>query len=149
MLKIEINVEHNEWRKSIPKFNENIRQAVRKTFKSVLKKTNPDYELSILLTSNNEIKKLNKKYRRINKMTNVLAFPMNDDISENRKLLGDIVISLEAIIIEAKKYKISKRKYLCKMIIHGLLHLLGYDHIKDHDFHEMNKIEKEVFKKII
>ena len=149
MLKIEINVEYNEWRKSIPKFNENIRQAIRKTFKSVLKKANPDYELSILLTSNNEIKKLNKKYRRINKMTNVLAFPMNDEISENKKLLGDIVISLEAITNEAKKYKISRRKYLCKMIIHGLLHLLGYDHIKDHDFHEMNKIEKEVFKKII
>ena len=82
-------------------------------------------------------------------MTNVLAFPMNDEISENRKMLGDIVISLEAVTIEAKKYKISRRKYLCKMIIHGLLHLLGYDHVKDHDFHEMNKIEKEVFKKII
>ena len=149
MLKIEINVEYNEWKNSIPKFKENISQAIKKTFKNVLKTVNPDYELSILLTSNKEIKKLNKKYRRINKMTNVLAFPMNDRLSENRKMLGDIVISLEAIIIEARKYKISRRKYLCKMTIHGLLHLLGYDHINDHDFYEMNKIEKEVFKKII
>tara|TARA_B100000902_G_C27227579_1_gene873032 strand:- start:500 stop:949 length:450 start_codon:yes stop_codon:yes gene_type:complete len=149
MLKIEINVEYSEWKKRIPEFNVNIIQAIKKTFKNVLKTSNPDYELSILLTSGEEIKKLNKKYRKINKMTNVLAFPMNNELSKNRRIIGDIAISLEAIIVEAKKYRISRRKYLCKMVIHGLLHLLGYDHIEDHDFKVMNKIEKEVLKNII
>jgi probable rRNA maturation factor len=136
VLKIEINVEHGKWKKSIPKFDIYIRQAIKKTFK-------------ILLTSSKEIKKLNNKYRKINKMTNVLAFPMDNEPLKNREILGDIAISLEAIIVEAKKYKISRRKYLSKMVIHGLLHLLGYDHIKDNDFHIMSKIEKEVFRKIV
>ena len=149
MLKIEINVEYGEWRKSIPKFDLDIKQAIKKTFKNVLETSNPCYELSILLTSGEEIKKLNNKYRRINKMTNVLAFPMNNKPLKNGDILGDIAISLEAIILEAKKYKISRRKYLSKMVIHGLLHLLGYDHIKDKDFHIMNRIEEEVFRKIV
>ena len=149
MLKIEINVKYDKWKKSVPKFELDIRQAIKKTFKNVLKTSNPCFELSILLTSGREIKKLNNKYRRINKMTNVLAFPMDNKLSKNRKLLGDIAISLESIILEAKKYKISRRKYLSKMVIHGLLHLLGYDHIDDSDFNVMNKIEKEVFRKIV
>ena len=82
-------------------------------------------------------------------MTNVLAFPMDNELFKNREILGDIVISLEAIIAEAKKSKISRRKYLSKIVIHGLLHLLGYDHIKENDFHIMDKIEKEVFRKIV
>ena len=65
MLKIEINVEYCEWKKSIPKFDIDIRQAIKKTFKNVLKTSNPCYELSILLTSEKEIKKLNNKYRDI------------------------------------------------------------------------------------
>ena len=149
MLKIEINVEYGEWRKSIPKFDLDIRQAIKKTFKNVLKTSNPCYELSILLTSGKEIKKLNNQYRKLNKMTNVLAFPMDNEPLKNSKILGDIAISLEAIIVEAKEQKISRRKYLSKMVIHGLLHLLGYDHINDNDFLVMNKIEKEVFRKII
>ena len=149
MLKIEINVEYGEWRKSIPKFDLDIRQAIKKTFKNVLKTSNPCYELSILLTSGKEIKKLNNQYRKINKMTNVLAFTMDNEPLRNSKILGDIAISLEAIIVEAKEQKISRRKYLSKMVIHGLLHLLGYDHINDNDFLVMNKIEKEVFRKII
>ena len=149
MLKIEINVEYSKWKKSIPKFDIDIRQAIKKTFKNVLKTSNPCYELSILLTSGKEIKKLNNQYRKINKMTNVLAFTMDNEPLRNSKILGDIAISLEAIIAEAKEQKISRRKYLSKMVIHGLLHLLGYDHIKDNDFLVMNKIEKEVFRKII
>ena len=149
MLKIEINVDHDKWKKSIPKYDIDIRQAIKKTFKNVLKTSNPCYELSILLTSGKEIKKLNNKYRKINKMTNVLAFPMDNEPLKNREILGDIAISLEAIVVEAKKYNISRRKYLSKMVIHGLLHLLGYDHIKDNDFHIMSKIEEEVFRKIV
>ena len=58
MLKIEINVENSKWKKDIPGFKENIEQAVKQTFKNVLKTSNPNLELSILLTSDNEIRKL-------------------------------------------------------------------------------------------
>ena len=148
MLKIEINVENSKWKKDIPSFKENIEQVVKQTFKNVLKTSNPNLELSILLTSDKEIRKLNKLHRKKNKKTNVLAFPMNSKKSNDEMLLGDIAVSLETIIDEAKKFDISKRMYLSKMIIHGLLHLLGYDHIKNSDFLIMNKIEKEIFNKI-
>ena len=149
MLKIEINVENSKWKKDIPSFKENIEQAVKQTFKNVLKTSNPNLELSILLTSDNEIRKLNKLHRKKDKKTNVLAFPMNGKKSNYEMLLGDIAVSLETIIDEAKKFDIYKRMYLSKMIIHGLLHLLGYDHIKNSDFLIMNKIEKEIFNKIV
>lgn len=148
MLKIEINVDNCQWEKAIPDFSKHINQAVKKTFKSALKKSNPSFELSILLTSDKEIKRLNKLYRKKNNKTNVLAFPMNDNINKSPVQLGDIAVSLETIIVEARKFRIARKKYLCKMIIHGLLHLLGYDHIDDNDFYVMNRLEKEILNKI-
>mgnify|MGYP006210473685 CR=1 FL=1 len=148
MLKIEINVDNYQWKKAIPDFSKHINQAAKKTIKSVLKNSNPNFELSILLTSDKEIKRLNKLYRNKNKKTNVLAFPMNDNINKSLVQLGDIVVSLETIIVEAKKFRIARKKYLCKIIIHGLLHILGYDHIDDNDFFVMDRLEKEILNKI-
>ena len=147
MAKIKFNVENN-WNDLIPDYKNIIKKAATKTFKEVLNISNPNLELSILLTSDEKIKILNNDYRNKNNSTNVLAFPMNIVHQNNTKIIGDVVISLEKVMSESKKYKISKKKYLTKMTIHGLLHLLGYDHINNEDFKIMRSKERNIFKKI-
>ena len=108
MVKIEFNVE-NDWERIIPDYKHVIKTAAKKTFKEVFDTSDDNLELSILLTSDEKIKSLNKNYRNKNSSTNVLSFPMNITNQNNVKILGDIVISLETIISESKKYKISKK----------------------------------------
>jgi len=67
---------------------------------------------------------------------------------ENKNYIGDLAISLEKIIFESNKYKIKKNKYLSQITIHGILHLLGYDHINDDDYEIMNKIEDRIIKEL-
>jgi len=77
----------------------------------------------------------------------VLAFPIQESI-ENKNYIGDLAISLEKIIFESNKYNIKKDKYLSQITIHGILHLLGYDHINDDDYEIMNKIEDRIIKEL-
>lgn len=84
-----------------------------------------DCEVSILLTVDEEIKELNRQYRKINKPTDVLSFPMEDGY-----LLGDIVISMDTAEEQAKEFEVSLEEEASRLLIHGLLHLLGYDHVK-------------------
>lgn len=118
------------------------------TLKLTEKKIN-DCEVSILVTNNFHIKKLNLKYKNLNKETNVLSFPQDSfkKILDNREkinLIGDIVISIEKIEEEAKKYSKRFEERLAHMIIHGLLHLLGYNHQKAEARKKMEKIEREM-----
>lgn len=82
-------------------------------------------EVSVLVTGNAGIKELNRKYRNIDRPTDVLSFPMDDDV-----LLGDIVISLEKAASQARDFKVSLDEETSRLLVHGLLHLLGYDHVK-------------------
>jgi metalloprotein, YbeY/UPF0054 family len=86
-------------------------------------------ELSVLFTDDNEIAALNKQYRFKTGPTNVLSFPMNEgeDIIVS-DLLGDIVISIETALREAKIKEIPFTNYLIQLLIHGLLHLIGHNH---------------------
>jgi probable rRNA maturation factor len=106
-----------------------------------------DAELSIVITDDDNIAKLNEKYLNRKGATNVISFPMLEgdfsDISPN--LLGDIVISADTAEKESKIAKISFEKRLFQLLIHGLLHLLGYDHEKNEvDAIIMEKKEKEL-----
>ena len=100
-------------------------------------------EVSIVLTNDKEIHKLNSKYRNIDKPTNVLSFELGDDI-----LLGDIYISLDTVMREAKDAGISVEEHTAHMVVHGMLHLLGYDHIKDKDAIIMETKEIAILKKL-
>ena len=108
--------------------------------------------VSVFLTNNEEIKKINLKYRKINKPTNVLSFPQNEKrmIShlENYLVLGDIVISLEKIMSEANDQKKNFFDHLLFMIIHGALHLYGFDHSNQKESLVMEAKEKDIMKKI-
>lgn len=99
--------------------------------------------MTVTLTTPEEIKKINKEYRQIDKSTDVLSFPMFEKEELDKKIqnkdfkyediLGDIVISIEKVKEQAEEYGHSFERELSYMIVHGFYHLMGYDHIKEED----------------
>ena len=100
-------------------------------------------ELSIVLSNDEQIQSLNKTWREIDKPTNVLSFPAEDlKIGEMPGLLlGDIVLAIETIAKEANDFNISFNHHLTHLVIHGFLHIFGYDHIEDKDAEIMEALE--------
>ncbi|MBT9132520.1 rRNA maturation RNase YbeY [candidate division NPL-UPA2 bacterium Unc8] len=86
-------------------------------------------KVSIALVNDDRMRRLNKRYRSIDETTDVLAFAMSegDAVGRNPELLGDVVISLPQVLKQAKKLKISFDEEVSRLLIHGILHLLGYD----------------------
>ena len=132
----------------MPLFRKSILKAAKVTLAMANSSKNNGLEVNFLLTSNSKIRLLNKRYRNKDKSTNVLAFQMNENIFGDNYEIGDIAISLQKILNESKKLKIQKYKYLSKITIHGVLHLLGFDHKTNKQYEEMNNIEQKVFQKI-
>ncbi|MFQ5353736.1 MAG: rRNA maturation RNase YbeY [Thermodesulfobacteriota bacterium] len=98
-------------------------------------------ELSLLLTLNGEIQELNKRFRGIDKSTDVLSFPMDDDL-----LLGDIAISMDMVREQALEARCRPEVELARLCHHGLLHLLGYEHIHGgRQAARMRRKEEELF----
>ena len=147
MVEISYNIKSLEWNKNLPSYKKCISNSVNQTFKTIKFSSNNEVSISFLLTSNSEIKLLNQRYRNKNKPTNVLSFPMNEKI-ENKNYLGDVVIACEKIIDESYEQNIKKYKYLSKMTIHGVLHLLGYKHDTERQFNKMNSIEKNILEEM-
>jgi len=94
-------------------------------------------ELSVALSNNEQVQALNRDYRGKDKPTNVLSFP----VAVPAPLLGDIVLALETVQREAKEKSISFEDHLSHLVIHGFLHLQGYDHEKDDDAKIMEDLE--------
>ena len=146
MINVEVVSESNLWNKKIKKKSVFFNSLVRffpKKYRFIKKKVS----LTILLSNNQNIKKLNKKFRNKNKPTDVLSFPFEKKINiKKTSYLGDIVISYEFM----EKPKVSNSlefKYkVIKIFIHGFLHLLGYDHIKHKDFKKMAVEEEKIYK---
>ena len=110
----------------------------------------PESELSILLVSDKKMAEINKTYRHKDAATNVLSFPMNDEMDFGPTLLGDIVISVDTAVRESKKLDIPLEIYLSTLQVHGLVHLLGYDHEQGtQEALEMAAFEKRLLKKTI
>ena len=147
MIKISVISNNSGWQKYIKNPNRYIEKKIK-----VFNKKNKTYKknlifCTLLLSGNKEIKKLNKKFRNKNKSTDILSFPFYDKVDLKKKLkqdkevyLGDIIINFNKI----KKRDITKFKIeFNKLLIHGLAHLFGHDHIKDKDYNKMYKIEKK------
>lgn len=111
-------------------------------------------EVSITLTDNPHIHEINREYRNVDRPTDVISFALNEgdepeiegEIPVN--MLGDIIISVEKAIEQAKEYGHSTRRELAFLTVHGMLHLLGYDHIEEADRVEMHKEEDFVMTKL-
>jgi len=111
----------------------------------------PEGELSILVVDDSEIKTLNKNYLNRSGPTNVIAFPMKEgDFSEiNPQLLGDVVISIETASREALQSGISTEERFAQLLVHGILHLFGFDHEKsEQDARKMEKKSNELLRLI-
>tara|TARA_B100001540_G_scaffold252441_1_gene228832 strand:- start:364 stop:798 length:435 start_codon:yes stop_codon:yes gene_type:complete len=135
MIRANVLVEFSHWKKKINNPAEYLHKKLNK-LKKILK--NKNLEFSILLTNNIKMKKLNNKFRKKNKTTDVLSFPLKY-ITKNNIYIGDIAISFEII---NKRSRISNFNYeFDKMWIHGFLHLAGYDHKKNKDYKKMKKKE--------
>ena len=102
---------------------------------------------NVIIIDNKKIHEINKKYRMIDRPTDVISFALEDNkenfISKIR-MLGDIYISYEKVISQALDYNHSQDRELCFLAIHGLLHLLGYDHMNKEDEIKMFELQKEL-----
>ena len=111
-----------------------------------------DKEISILLMGDDDIRQLNKEFRDYDKPTDVLSFPQNSDEDPpipGEMILGDIAISLDKAKIQAKEHGLKLKEELILLLIHGILHLLGYDHeISEHEEKKMRNKTRELFKEI-
>jgi probable rRNA maturation factor len=103
-----------------------------------------DYDLTLILTDSACLRRLNKKYRKMDKITDVISFAMLEgegpDIPHTN--LGDIYISLPRTRRQARQYRVTYEEELKRLVIHGLLHLIGYDHIKPGQATKMHKKEE-------
>lgn len=102
-----------------------------------------NHELSVVLTNDQNIKALNRDYRAKDRPTNVLSFPQYDEV-----VLGDIVISFQTIEREAKEQGKTLEDHFQHMVVHSLLHLLGYDHIEEDDAQDMEELEINILAKL-
>ena len=123
--------------------------------KAVLESENfsMDTEISFSLVSNKEIREINKKYRNIDKETDVLSFPLID--FENEKvpnkgtiILGDIIISIEKTISQAKEYGHSVTREIACLTAHSMYHLLGYDHMNENEEKIMFEKQENILKSL-
>lgn len=114
--------------------------------------------MTITFTTPEEIKKINKKYRKIDKATDVLSFPMfeKDELDEKIKrgdfpyedVLGDVIISIEKVREQAEEYGHSFERELSYMLVHGFYHLMGYDHIEEEDKKIMRPKEEKILNEL-
>lgn len=124
--------------------------TVQRTRHAGLARSDTPVEIAIRLTTDAEVQALNRQYREKDKPTNVLSFPMYDaeeliDLEDERLpeiMLGDIAMARETCAREAEEKGIPMATHATHLIVHGVLHLLGFDHISDEDAEEMEALER-------
>lgn len=141
--------------------NNEYEEIVKKVLNQCYKEENLEDSklvITVTLTTPENIQKINKEYRNVDRATDVLSFPMferdelekkiqdNDFLHED--ILGDIIISIEKVKEQAEEYKHSFERELSYMIVHGFYHLMGYDHMNDIEKTEMRKKEENILNKL-
>lgn len=121
----------------------------KKYFLSIMKDLQvEDALVNIIIVDNEEIKKINKEYRNIDNVTDVISFALEDvEFKTPFRILGDIYISYEKVKEQALKYEHSEKRELYFLATHGLLHLLGYDHMNEKEEKIMFDLQKELLDK--
>lgn len=150
------------------KIDDIILESVSSIIEYALKEeeVNIDTEVSVIFIDNDEIKRINKEQRNIDKVTDVLSFPMLEyprgkvykeaykdnnfaisDLNEGKLVLGDIVLSLEKAKEQSEEYGHSYLREVCYLTVHSVLHLLGYDHMEEEEKNIMRKREEEILER--
>tara|TARA_Y100000816_G_C25816527_1_gene427296 strand:+ start:200 stop:667 length:468 start_codon:yes stop_codon:yes gene_type:complete len=151
MIKINVITNNKKWLNYIKRPNYYLDKKIKKINLEEKKLKKNNIFCTLLLSGNKEIKHLNKKFRKKNKITDVLSFPFYKKKDLKKKLkkekelyLGDIIINLNKI--KNKNVKKNFEIEFNRLWIHGLIHLFGHDHKKDKDFKKMHQVEKKYFK---
>ena len=151
MIKVNVEVNSKSWHKKIKNPKKYFDNKLKKISKNIKFFKGKNMIFTILLTNSINMKKLNKKFRNHNKSTDVLSFPFfssnNLKFTKQKKFyMGDIAASYEMINSRSKKNNFLLE--FDKVWIHGLLHLMGYNHVKNKDYFKMNRIEKRILNSI-
>ena len=148
MINVDVVSESDLWNKKIKKksiFFNSVVNSFPKKYRFIKKKVS----LTILLSNNKNIEKLNKKFRNKSKSTDILSFPFEKKFNiKKSSYLGDVIISYEFMNKPKNLNNLEFKNKLVKIFIHGFLHLLGYDHIKLKDFKKMLKEEESIYRVI-
>ena len=151
MIKVNVEVSNKLWNKKIKNPKRYFSKKLKKISKIVKFFKGKNVTFTILLTNSLNMKKLNKKFRNRNKSTDVLSFPFFTSnglklIGKKNFYIGDIATSFEIINYKSKKNNFFSE--FDKAWVHGLLHLVGFDHVKNQDYYKMNEIEKRILNSI-
>ena len=151
MIKVNVEVNSKSWHKKIKNPKKYFSKKLKKISKIVNFFKGKNITFTILLTSSINMKKLNKKFRNQNKSADVLSFPFLSSnnlkfIKQKKIYIGDVATSYEIINSRSKKNNFLLE--FDKAWVHGLLHLIGYNHIKNKDYSKMNKVEKRILNSI-
>ena len=148
MINIDVLSDEKAWSKKIKK-KELFFREICNFFPRKYRFPNKKITLSLLLSNNKFIKKLNKNFRNKNKSTDILSFPLTKKKLRSKKIyIGDIIISFD-FMNKPKSQNIKDfKEKVVKTFIHGFLHLLGFDHIKDKDYKKMLSEEERIYKSV-
>tara|TARA_Y100000746_G_C15308903_1_gene368815 strand:- start:4 stop:465 length:462 start_codon:yes stop_codon:yes gene_type:complete len=148
MISVYVFSEEKAWSKKL-KNKDLFFNKVCKAFPKKYQFLNKKVSFTLLLSNNKNIKKLNKNFRKKNKSTDILSFPLDKKTKILKKTyLGDIIISYNYLDKpKSQDLKLFKEKVI-KIFIHGFLHLLGFDHIKNNDYSKMLRLENLLYKSV-
>ena len=148
MISINVFSEEKAWSKRL-KNKDIFFKKICKAFPKKYKFLNKKVTFTLLLSNNKNIKKLNKVFRKKNKSTDILSFPLDKKIKISKNTyLGDIIISYNYLDKPRSQNLKSFKEKVAKILIHGFLHLLGFDHKKKKDYSKMLKEENIIFKSV-
>ena len=146
MHKTNINFESPRWKRSDPKLEQKIKKILKKSISMEKKLHLKSTEISVLLTDTKLMKKLNLKFRKKNKDTDILSFPsekpnfFKKKIIDEKIYLGDLALSYSYI----KNQNVEFKNYFSKILVHGFLHLIGHDHDRDKSFVKMERSQNKI-----
>lgn len=141
-ISVEIVRRSGLWREMLPD-DSFLVHAARAAIATGIPESHPDYELSLLLTSDVEIRALNQEWRGKDGPTNVLSFPMEPPSTPDghARLLGDVAMAAETVRREAFESDRTVAQHAAHLVVHGVLHLLGFDHLSEEDAVCMEALE--------
>ena len=146
MIKVNVFSEEKAWSKRL-KDTDVFFKKICRAFPKKYQFSNKKLTFSLLLSNNRNIKKLNKHFRNKNKSTDILSFPLNKKIKFSKNTyLGDIIISYNCLNNPKSQDLESFKQKVIKIFIHGFLHLLGFNHIKNKDYFKMLREENLIYK---
>lgn len=146
-LEISFHVHNDLWKTKLLPYTKTVRIVLEAALaETKLKNSKNNFEIAVVLADDDFVKNLNSQYRGKNKPTNVLSFP--DESFEESGNLGDIILSIETIEKEAKEQGKTFRGHATHLLIHGFLHLIGYDHTHDKQAENMEKLEIKILRKL-